>query len=76
MVWPFHRETRDKPSAISSISISIGDGDKISSFLPDNILCHARWFLSFKPLIITPSEKNNLFKFCKNFVSFNIYYIY
>jgi hypothetical protein len=40
--------TRDKPKAISSISISNGDGAKISSFLPDNILCQALSFILFK----------------------------
>src|ERR1700726_2243300 len=40
--WPFQRATRASPCAMSSISISSGEGSSRSSRRPDSIRCHAR----------------------------------
>jgi hypothetical protein len=42
LVWPFQRGTRAMPCAISSISISSGEGSSRSSRRPDSMRCQAR----------------------------------
>src|ERR1700688_700980 len=42
LVWPFQRATRAKPCAMSSSSMSSGDGSSRSSRRPDNMRCQAR----------------------------------
>ena len=41
-VWPFQRATRARPWAMSSISMSSGEGSSRSSRRPDSIRCQAR----------------------------------
>src|SRR5438309_843761 len=41
-VWPFQRATRARPCAISSISMSSGEGSSRSSRRPDSMRCQAR----------------------------------
>src|SRR5436190_5914798 len=41
-VWPFQRATRASPWAMSSISISSGEGSSRSSLRPESIRCQAR----------------------------------
>lgn len=45
-VCPFQRATRARPWAISSISMSIGDGSSRSSRRPDSMRCQARGSLA------------------------------
>src|ERR1700722_11633109 len=42
LVWPFQRATLAKPWAISSISMSRGEGSSKSSLRPDSMRCQAR----------------------------------
>src|SRR5580704_15234529 len=42
LVWPFQRATRASPCAMSSISMSSGDGSSKSSRRPDSMRCQAR----------------------------------
>src|SRR5215472_10703301 len=42
IVWPFQRATRASPCAISSISMSSGEGSSRSSRRPDSMRCQAR----------------------------------
>src|ERR1700719_2211682 len=42
LVWPFQRATRAKPCAMSSSSMSSGDGSSRSSRRPDSMRCQAR----------------------------------
>src|ERR1700733_6623783 len=42
IVWPFQRATRARPWAMSSISMSMGDGSSRSSRRPDSMRCQAR----------------------------------
>src|SRR5690606_17670769 len=42
MVWPFQRATRARPWAMSSISMSNGEGSSRSRRRPDNMRCQAR----------------------------------
>jgi len=42
LVWPFQRATRASPCAISTISISSGEGSSRSSRRPDSMRCQAR----------------------------------
>ncbi len=42
LVWPFQRATRASPCAMSSISMSAGDGSSRSRRRPDSMRCQAR----------------------------------
>src|SRR3984957_12276690 len=42
LVWPFQRATRASPCAMSSSSMSSGDGSSRSSRRPDSMRCQAR----------------------------------
>src|SRR5215469_7487453 len=42
VVWPFQRATRARPWAMSSISMSSGEGSRRSSRRPESIRCQAR----------------------------------
>src|SRR5580704_5307727 len=42
LVWPFQRATLAKPWAISSTSMSRGEGSSRSSLRPDSMRCQAR----------------------------------
>ena len=42
IVWPFQRATRARPWAMSSISMSSGEGSSRSSRRPDSMRCQAR----------------------------------
>src|SRR5690606_13243289 len=48
MVWPFQRATRAGPWAMSSISMSNGDGSSRSRRRPDSIRCQARGGLGLR----------------------------
>src|SRR6516225_9442049 len=43
LVWPFQRATRAKPWAMSSISMSSGEGSSRSNRRPESMRCQARW---------------------------------
>src|SRR5690606_20092228 len=57
MVWPFQRATRARPWAMSSISMSKGDGSSRSRRRPDSIRCQARGGSGFFRIRRSPVAK-------------------